>query len=59
EGDENKVVPRMFGVDAKTFGLNVVPIKSITRINENDELKIGNTVSCLWRIYIIFPNYKC
>ena len=41
EGDENKVVPRMFGVDAKNFGLNVVPIKSITRINENDELKIG------------------
>jgi len=41
EGDENKVVPQMFGVDAKTFGINVVPIKNITRINENDELRIG------------------
>ena len=42
EGDEKKVVPALFGVSAKTFGLTVVPIKNITRINENDEIKIGN-----------------
>ena len=29
EGDEHKIVPRMFGVNAKTFGINVVPIKNI------------------------------
>jgi len=41
EGDEKKVVPEMFGASAKTFGITVFPIKNITRINENDELKIG------------------
>ena len=41
EGDEHKIVPRMFGVNAKTFGINVVPIKKITRLENKDQVKVG------------------
>lgn len=41
EGEEQRIVPRMFGASAKTFNITVVPIPNITRLTEGSEFTFG------------------
>jgi len=41
EGEEKRIIPRMFGASAKTFNITVVPIPNITRLTEGSEFTFG------------------
>ena len=41
EGNEQRIVPGMFGISAKTFKLTVTPLPNITRLTEAKEFTFG------------------
>lgn len=43
EGDENKVVPSLFGISAKKFGITIVPLINVCkRVKDNDQISFGD-----------------
>ncbi len=42
EGDENKIIPRLFGVSSSTFGIKVIPLKNIERKEDKNKFNFGD-----------------